>query len=332
MLINSSENNPYDLIVKKAFEISYAICRISQSIQNDSFKKIFDEQGVKILNSATAKDIENTKQTIFSIEYFIHLAKSLNLLRNDLADTLVAELNNLNIFIAEYLKSLNNLDINTNDIFKTKLSIENNKKERNIKKIKTSINKNNENNNPAMDSAVNSAIEDNLEVDSAINNPAMILESDSAINLNNNSAIDSAIDSEKDSAMNSAIDSATDSAIDNSAIEYHKNLQDKENGFAHIGEIISQEKDQNFKKSNNKNDNSETIVRRSVFFDKIRYFDEFKLKDLEEIFPELSERTIRYYLSDLINKGLIERRGNSGPNVLYKVKKVENINVFEAVN
>ncbi|MCS6788992.1 MAG: hypothetical protein NZ484_00230 [Patescibacteria group bacterium] len=317
MLINNLANNSYDLIAKKAFEISYALCRVSQAIKNDSFKKIFDEQGLKILNLATIKDIEAIKQTIFSIEYFIHLARSLNLFRNDLADAIIAELNNLNNFIAEYLKNIENENmIDINSIFKTKLNIDN-KKDKLIKKSKINIKDNSAiENNLSID---NSAIDNDLILNSSINNSAVELGSaikDSAIE-NNNSATN------MDSAINN--NEEKQESLPNQADNKSKT------GFLHISEIINNEKESDFKKTKENNTNNEMSVRKSVFFDKIRYFQEFKLRDLEEIFPELSERTIRYYLSDLINKGIIEKRGSSGPNVLYKVKNPQNIQVFEEV-
>jgi hypothetical protein len=45
-----------------------------------------------------------------------------------------------------------------------------------------------------------------------------------------------------------------------------------------------------------------------------------RLRDIQELMPELSERTLRYDLQRLIQEGLIERVGNSGPSTFYRVR------------
>jgi repressor of nif and glnA expression len=42
------------------------------------------------------------------------------------------------------------------------------------------------------------------------------------------------------------------------------------------------------------------------------------LKDIQEVLPDTSERTIRYDLQTLLEQNLIERIGNAGPSVFYR--------------
>jgi len=381
-------------ILKKAFEISYALCRIAKNLKNTYFSNIFEERGLKILDSATKKDFESLKNSFLGIEYFLRLGEELGLFRNHIAELLIGEINNLNKYIIEAEEEILMPELNIEDIFTSK----NGKALKKTKQNESFLNSAKDSatdsakekysamssamdsakadnsatrdsamdNNSVMGSAMNSAMEidsamedsaiqSNLEIDSAmeysatdsaiINNSAMRNYSATGSATEDSATVDSAMDNsamedsatEIDSAMeNSATrDSAKgDSAMDlekekDSAMEIENNsatedtplnIQNNKNQeptFIHISKIISEEP-----KEESKDDSIGIIkVRKSVFLDKIRYFEEFKLKDLEKMFPELSERTLRYYLSDLISLGFIEKIGISGPNVLYRFNK-----------
>jgi len=366
-------------ILKKAFEISYALCRIAKNLKNTYFSNIFEERGLQILDSATKKDFESLKNSFLGIEYFIRLGEELGLFRNHIAELLIGEINNLNKYIIEAEEEILMPELNIEDIFTSKNGKALKKTKQNesfLNSAKDSATDSAKEKDSAMSSAMDSAKADNSATrDSAMNN-------NSAININSamdNSAMNSAtgIDSatQKDSAMedsakeysainstmdsaminnsamrnystigsatvdsateDSAIDSATgysatrDSATIDSVMEIENNSATEDNSlniqnntkqeptFIHISKIISEEP-----KQESKDDSIGIIkVRKSVFLDKIRYFEEFRLKDLEKMFPELSERTLRYYLSDLISLGFIEKIGISGPNVLYRFNK-----------
>jgi predicted HTH transcriptional regulator len=174
--------------------------------------------------------------------------------------------------------------------------------------------------NPAMNSAIdleNSAINSAKEYANR-NNPAMnsAIVENSAIE--NNSAKEVFLEN-KDSAMISTTEPAIlleDSAI-NSITE---NTQPQEpSGFKHISEIIKETNTTNPAFSEETEESFS--IKKSVFWEKISHLDEFKLKDIENIFPDISERTLRYYLSELVSLGFIEKIGTSGRNVIYRVKK-----------
>lgn len=61
--------------------------------------------------------------------------------------------------------------------------------------------------------------------------------------------------------------------------------------------------------------------RLSVILDTIRESGYCRLRDLQEIFPEFSERTLRYDIEKLANQGVIERVGNGGPATFYRIKR-----------
>jgi hypothetical protein len=62
------------------------------------------------------------------------------------------------------------------------------------------------------------------------------------------------------------------------------------------------------------------VMRQSAIVDRIRQFGTCRLKDIQEILPDISERTIRYDLQKLAEQGSIERIGSGGPATYYQVK------------
>jgi hypothetical protein len=46
-----------------------------------------------------------------------------------------------------------------------------------------------------------------------------------------------------------------------------------------------------------------------------------RLRDIQEVLPDLSERTLRYDLQRLVAEGIIERIGNGGPATFYRIRQ-----------
>ena len=68
---------------------------------------------------------------------------------------------------------------------------------------------------------------------------------------------------------------------------------------------------------------NDSAIRQSAILERIRQFGNCRLKDIQEILPDSSERTIRYDLQALLEKNLIERIGNAGPSVFYRATRIE---------
>jgi len=62
----------------------------------------------------------------------------------------------------------------------------------------------------------------------------------------------------------------------------------------------------------------EPAIRQSAILERIRQSGNCRLKDIQEVLPDTSERTIRYDLQTLLEQNLIERIGNAGPSVFYR--------------
>jgi hypothetical protein len=61
--------------------------------------------------------------------------------------------------------------------------------------------------------------------------------------------------------------------------------------------------------------------RQIAILDKIRQSGNCKLREIQEVLPDCSERTIRYDLEELIERNLVERVGAGGPAVSYRVRQ-----------
>jgi hypothetical protein len=60
-------------------------------------------------------------------------------------------------------------------------------------------------------------------------------------------------------------------------------------------------------------------MRQAAILERIRQIGNCRLADIQIILPETSERTIRYDLEALVQKGLVERLGTGGRSVYYRV-------------
>ena len=68
--------------------------------------------------------------------------------------------------------------------------------------------------------------------------------------------------------------------------------------------------------------NGNSAIRQSAILDRVRQNENCRLKEIQEILPGTSERTIRYDLQGLLEHGLIERIGNGGPATHYRAIRV----------
>lgn len=74
--------------------------------------------------------------------------------------------------------------------------------------------------------------------------------------------------------------------------------------------------------SNNGNGSQpiKSAMRQSAILEIIRQNNNCRMKDIQDSLPEVSERTLRYDLQSLLERGMIERTGNGGPATYYQPK------------
>ena len=65
--------------------------------------------------------------------------------------------------------------------------------------------------------------------------------------------------------------------------------------------------------------------RQIAILDRIRKSGNCKLKEIQEVLPDCSERTLRYDLEELIERNLVERIGVGGPAVSYKIRQISSV-------
>ena len=80
--------------------------------------------------------------------------------------------------------------------------------------------------------------------------------------------------------------------------------------------------------SGNSNDNDvepaiSPEIRQGAILEKIRQTGNCRIKDIQELLPDCSERTIRYDLQTLVERNLVERVGVGGPSVFYRSRQVD---------
>jgi hypothetical protein len=68
---------------------------------------------------------------------------------------------------------------------------------------------------------------------------------------------------------------------------------------------------------------NDSAIRQNAILARIRQSGNCRMKDIQEMLPDTSERTIRYDLQTLVEQSLVERIGNAGPLVFYRASHVE---------
>ncbi|HEX4104195.1 MAG TPA: DeoR family transcriptional regulator [Candidatus Paceibacterota bacterium] len=73
-----------------------------------------------------------------------------------------------------------------------------------------------------------------------------------------------------------------------------------------------------FDNGNGESGNDNPAMRQTAILEKIRQSGNCRLKEIVELLPDASERTIRYDLQSLVEQNLVERVGSGGPMVFYR--------------
>src|SRR5258708_3498486 len=209
---------------KKAYEISYALVRIGSKTTDPVYKEYLNRQALNLLDAAAREDHPAMRMASDAIEYLVKFGGDVGLMHVVNAETIIAELNALNVGIAGLEKPADSQPVNLDDIFAGQRPL----------------------------------------FSASMPNPAK--------EVNPAKEINPAKESGKD-----------DRDIDNGSIRAE--------------------------------------IRQSAILDRIRQSGNCRLKDLQEVLPDISERTLRYDLQFLAEHDLIERVGIGGPSVFYRIKQ-----------
>lgn len=221
---------------KKAYEIAYALFRISAKIAESSIKEKIESEAIDLLISANAENYGKAARSVAAIDALIKFAIDLNLVSISNGDILLRELSAMNEIVLECLDKSDEVDVSK---FFSK--------------------------------SKESAIKDVARASSSV---------------------------------------VIRPVWENGA------------GFSEKSAIPRSPQQEDKEKSGNPAIVIKSGNRQIAILDKIRQSGNCKLKEIQDILPDCSERTIRYDLEELIERNLVERVGAGGPAVSYRIRQI----------
>ncbi len=274
-----------DPVAKKAYEIAYALCRIGDSIKNDTFGKVLTQKGIELL--CVASDLKNGAIAGFvsRLEYIIQFGANVGYLGQSNGNTLLAECAELLNAVAgeeidrEDVPRHIEPDVDVSDIF-----------------------------SPSLDVAVGNDSSDSMNADIDITFGAEEKEkwfNKKGIRIIESEPVQSP-EVEKDISREFA---PLKEGINTS------NSQGAESRFSVSAEMLqrTQSEDEVNEKEDVSNGGFSTSIssdiRQSTILNRIRQSGNCRIRDLQDLFPRWSERTLRYDIESLMSRKLVERVG-----------------------
>lgn len=239
-------NSDFSLLTKKAFEVSYALFRLSERMDNRNFAAHLEVYGLELLSSALRENFVAAKSALTAIEYFTRLGMEANAISAQNGNVLASETANLHSAIAAFESSRKLPDIDISTVFSSRARGSG----KGVKVLKAAERKG------------------------------------------------SAIDKIKYGKRGRVVG-------EEEAIEIGNHMSEEGVGNPAIAGLPAQ-------------------TRQSAILNIVGQYAECRLKDIlrdiQEFFPEVSERTIRYDMQKMLDQGIIERIGvGGGPATYYQV-------------
>jgi hypothetical protein len=251
---------------KKAYEIAYALFRISAKIAESSVKEKIESQAIDLLISANAEEYGGAAKTVAAIDALVKFAVDLNMVSISNGDVLLREIGAMNEAIIECLDKSDDVDV-SKFFPKTKETV--------MHDVTPT---------PAHIAAVPAKVGPQ-ERNSSFVIPANRISSRAPTQDSGENGLDTGLRQH-----------------DNSFLQRDDSVVSTQSGNPAIA----------IKPGN----------RQIAILDKIRQSGNCKLKEIQDILPDCSERTIRYDLEELIERNLVERIGAGGPAVSYRIRQI----------
>lgn len=217
-------------LVKKAYEICYALFRISSHVKRESFARRLEEGGLDILGAAASGEFRKIGAISSVVEHLSRVGSDLGIIHPSNTETIARELSNLNSAIAEFGNAAKAEEAPLEDIF-SKFSL-------------------------------------------------------------------------------STSESGNRHGIPREQSEAEGQGGSLENGNGLDGFTAGGQRSV-----------VKAAIRQSMILERIRQNGNCRMKEIQEILSDVSERTLRYDLQGLIERGAIKRIGNGGPATTYRVKE-----------
>jgi hypothetical protein len=239
---------------KKAYEIAYALFRISAKMAESGIKEKLESQAIDLLISANAEKYGDAAKAVAVIDVLVKFATDLNMINISNGDILLREISIINEAIVECLDGSDDVDVSK------------------------------------FFSAAPQEKQENVTLDSFIDSvePAETVLSHTYF---------------------SVPSEPTAKTVPSSSVIL------REGGGSALPSSTSQNSNRNFPQSDNPAIILKSGNRQIAILDRIRQSGNCKLREIQEILPDCSERTIRYDLEELIERNLVERIGAGGPAV-----------------
>jgi DNA-binding HxlR family transcriptional regulator len=259
---------------KKAYEIAYALFRISTKISESSIKEKIESHAIDLLISVNSEEYGNAAKSIAAIDALVKFAVDLNFISLPNGDVLLREISAMHEVVIECLDKSDDVDV-SKFFSKPKDPI--------VKDV------------TSLSSSIVHSRQATIVHEAGVPSP-----SSSVIPMarGERNRTEAGIQGEKKldtvfSSTASATNQRNDSKEENSKIQ-----------------------------SGNPAIAIRSGNRQIAILDKIRQSGNCKLKEIQDILPDCSERTIRYDLEELIERDLIERIGAGGPAVSYRIRQI----------
>ncbi len=241
-------------ILKKSFEISYALVRIADTIQPDPFARHFKHLGLEVLSATALGSGKKALAALRGIEYLVRLAASTGVITSRNGEVVAEEVNLLVAHMNAALGAPSGDDFDVSSVFSPAGGDDA------PIPVRGEV-------QPVMSHSDVGGPSDGLEA---------VQEMDTAPE----------VVSEPVSTVTGKKDAHTETSI-------------------------------------------RAQIRQSAIFDRIRQSGNppdgetgCRMTDIRKFFPDVSERTLRYDIEELISQGLVERVGHSGPATSYRAREI----------
>jgi hypothetical protein len=289
---------------KKAYEIAYALFRISAKIAESGVKDRLESQAMDLLISANAEEYGNAAKTIAAIDALVKFSVDLNMISIANGDVLLREIAVMNDAVIECIDQSDEVDA-SKFFSKSKDVVMND-----------------------VTHASSSAV---------FRNPSVIVRGGGRPVLSHSRISEKAGIQEQEPSVASR-EQYSVSAVSSSVVPAQAGTQEESNPSVLPSDpsvtlpdstVIVPEEGRpvlpSFPMTSESGSATSVIKsgnRKIAILDKIRQSGNCKLREIQEILPDCSERTIRYDLEELIERNLVERIGSGGPAVSYRVRQL----------
>jgi hypothetical protein len=262
---------------KKAYEIAYALFRISANISELSVKERLESQAIDLLVATNSEAFENTAKVVAAIDALMKFAIDLNIVSIVNGDIMLREISAMHDLIIENLDKSDDVDVSK---FFSKA------KDVTIKDVVSASS------SVSVIPALRPSVASGEGGKIGVTNPPRKME-----------VLDTVLGREgREETVASGFSPTAPASSQIVSVGVGVHDFSRESGNPAIGIIKSGE-------------------RQIAILDRIRQSGNCKLRDIQEVLPGCSERTIRYDLEELIERNLIERIGAGGPAVAYRIRQ-----------